>query len=63
MDPQSLDGHPPRFEFYHTAADPDEMKELSGDPVYRDDFKRLYLALRKWSKATDDRAMKYDKAP
>ncbi len=63
MDPQSLDGHPPRFEFYETAADPDEMKELSADPIHRDDFQRLYLSLRRWSKDTNDQLMKYDKAP
>jgi len=60
MDPQSLNGHPPQFEFYQTAADPDEMIELSENPDFRKDFNRLYQALRKWSKETDDDKMTYD---
>lgn len=61
MDPQSLNGKPPTFEFYQTSTDPDEMKDLTTDPAYRADFTRLYQALRNWSKTTADKAMKYNK--
>jgi arylsulfatase A-like enzyme len=50
----------PIVELYETAADPDGMKNLAGDPAYQAEFDRLYAALRQWSKDIGDTAMKYD---
>ena len=57
MDPETLDGLPPRFELYETAADPDEMKNLANDPAHLADRARLLAALRQWGKDTADMAM------
>jgi N-sulfoglucosamine sulfohydrolase len=58
MDPQSLDGKVPAIELYDLESDPDEMRNLAGDPQSRPDLNRLYAALRRWVDETSDTGVK-----
>jgi N-sulfoglucosamine sulfohydrolase len=58
MDPQSLDGEVPAIEFYDLKSDPDEMRNLAGEPKSRSELKRLYAALRHWVDDTNDSGVK-----
>ena len=41
--------HGMRDQLFHTANDPDEVRDLGGDPAHADTLRRLrYLALRDW---------------
>jgi N-sulfoglucosamine sulfohydrolase len=44
----------PREEFYDTAKDPFEMKNLSGDPAWRSELERLRAVLTGWKQKTGD---------
>lgn len=57
IDPQSLGGKPPKFELYDTKSDPDEIRNLAGDPRYREQFDQLREALKKWIMETGDKAV------
>lgn len=58
MDPQNLGGKVPAVELYDLQSDPDEMRNLAGEPLHRNEIKRLCGALRQWVKDTADPAMK-----
>ena len=44
----------PREELYDVDADPDEVKNLSGDPKYKDKLAELRTALDRWMEETKD---------
>jgi arylsulfatase A-like enzyme len=54
MDPQKLGGKVPELELYDLESDPDEMKNLIGNPNYQDHVNRLKAALQRWREKTDD---------
>jgi N-sulfoglucosamine sulfohydrolase len=58
MDPQNLGGKVPAVEFYDLKSDPDEMRNLAGDPATRPELKRLHAALRRWVDETSDAGVK-----
>jgi N-sulfoglucosamine sulfohydrolase len=44
----------PREELYDVDADPDEVKNLAGDPKYKDKLEELRTALGRWMEETKD---------
>jgi uncharacterized sulfatase len=44
----------PREELYHVDTDPDEVKNLAGDPRYKDKLEVLRAALDRWINETKD---------
>jgi len=57
MDPQALGGQVRALELYDLSTDPDEMRNLSADPQARPELLRLYAALLRWTKETQDPAV------
>lgn len=47
-------GTKPREELYDLDADPDEVKNLAGDPKYKDKLEELRRALDRWMEETKD---------
>ncbi len=54
--PRSVDAylHRPREELYHLPTDPDEVKNLVGDPAHRQALDDLRARLRDWQTKTKD---------
>jgi N-sulfoglucosamine sulfohydrolase len=46
--------HRPREELYDLTKDPDELKNVAGDPAYADVLKDLRAKLKNWQTATKD---------
>ena len=44
----------PREELYDVDADPDEVKNLAGDPKFKDKLEELRAALDRWINETKD---------
>lgn len=44
----------PKEELYDTQADPNELKNLAGDPAHRQVLEELRNRVRAWQRATDD---------
>ncbi len=63
FDPQNLDGILPALELYDLAADPDELRNLAGDPAQAAARERLLGALRRWAVATEDPALDLSSQP
>jgi len=57
MDPQSLGGSVHPIELYDLQKDPDEMHNLAPDKNHQSELSRLYAALQKWVKDTQDTAV------
>ncbi len=49
---------PPEFELYDLVNDPEEFRNLAGDPKRRGDLKRLSGVLENWRRETDDPFLK-----
>ena len=58
MDPQSFNATVPAIELYDLSLDPDELRNLAGDSKYRPEMKRLYAALCRWVRETEDAGIK-----
>ncbi len=54
--PRAVDAyiHRPREELYHLPTDPDEVKNLVGDPAHRKALDELRARLKAWQKRTRD---------
>lgn len=46
--------NPPEWEFYDLDADPNEFVEMSSNPAFQEEIRRLKEALRDWRLRTDD---------
>lgn len=46
--------NPPEYELYDVASDPNEFKNLSNNPAYRNQLKRLKQVLAEWQRKTRD---------
>jgi N-sulfoglucosamine sulfohydrolase len=58
QDPQNLGGTVRPIELYDLKNDPDEIRDLAGNPEHRAELERLYAALRQWVRDTEDPAVK-----
>jgi len=54
MHPQALHGQVPALELYDLQSDPDEMHNLAHDSAHQAERDRLYAALLKWVRDTED---------
>lgn len=54
-----LGDHGPALELYDLQTDPDELRNLAGEPAYAGQLDRLQRALKKLAQTTSDRAVHF----
>lgn len=63
MDPQNLGAKVPTLELYDMESDPDQMHNLANDAAHSSARDRLYAALLKWVRGTEDSSVKPPDTP